>query len=417
MAKGEAAHTRPQFLPGGNQLLFTVTSSSADGPKFAVLDLVKGGHQTVAKGGLNGRYAASGHLTYVTGATLFAVPFDLGRLAVAGGEVPVVEGVSTNGPPGTGDYAFSDDGLLVYCVGDAQSQGTTLAWANRKGVIEILPGQSRQPWGTGRASPDGLYIANGIQSAKGGSDIWVLDVRRGTITRLTFGGENDRPIWTPDGRRIVYTATKDGKSGLYAVPADGSGKPELLLATDKPANPTSFTPDGKTLVYDQLVDKRRQVFVVALPAGAAPQTPRALHETASTETNGQVSPDGRWVAYQSTESGSWEIYVQPFPGPGAKARISAQGGTNPRWSRTGRELFYWSNIPTSKLIAVAIPPGQALSPGTPQELFQLLTGTTWDVTPDPDRFLVELTSGGVGTKIATVTDWFEELRRRAPVKK
>ena len=417
-AKGEAAHTRPQFLPGGKQLLFTVMpTNSAEGAKFAVLDLGKGGYRPIAKGGMNGRYVASGHLTYVLGATLFAVPFDLGRLVVAGGEVPVIEGVSITGPEGTGDYSVSDGGLLVYAVGDSQSQGTTLAWANRKGATENLPGQSRQQWGTGRVSPDGRRIANGIQSGKGGTDIWVLDVQRGTITRLTFGGENDHPIWTPDGRRIVYSATKEGKSGLYAVPADGSGKPELLLATDKPANPSALTPDGRTLVYDQSVDKRRQVFVVPLPSGAVTGGPHPLHETTSAELDAQVSPDGRWVAYQSFESGSPEIYVQPFPGPGAKVRISTQGGIRPRWSRTGRELLYWVNVPTFRLTAVAIPPGPALSPGAPQELFQLLTGTTWDVTPDPDRFLVELTSGLSGTTIATVTDWFEELRRRAPAKK
>jgi Tol biopolymer transport system component len=311
----------------------------------------------------------------------------------------------------------SDGGLLVYSVGDAQSQGTTLAWANRKGATESLPGQSRLRWGTGRASPDGRRIANSIDSDKGGSDIWILDVQRGTTTRLTFGADNVLPIWTPDGRRIVYTATKDGKSSLNAVPADGSGKPELLLATDAPATPTSFTPDGKTIVYDQVVDKRRQVFVVALPSGGTPGVGRPLHDAASAERDAQVSPDGRWVAYQSIESGGWEIYVQPFPGPGAKVRISTQGGTRPRWSRTGRELLYWATLPTTRLTSVAIPPGQALSPGAPRELFQLLVGTTWDVTPDPDRFLVELPLSGSGTIFAAVTDWFEELRRRAPVKK
>jgi Tol biopolymer transport system component len=417
-AKGEAAHTRPQFLPGGKLLLFTVVPVNSEaGTKFAVLDFAKGAYHTVAKGGVNGRYAASGHLTYLTGATLFAVPFDLGRLVVLGDEVPVIEGVSMTGPPGTGDYTFSDEGQLVYVVGDAEGGTTTLAWANRKGTTEILPGQARQNWGTGRASPDGRRIANSISRDKMGTDIWILDAQRGTTTRLTFGGDNTRPIWTPDGSRIVYTATKDGKSGLFAVPADGSGKPELLLATDTPGNPSSFTPDGKTLLYDQIVDKRRQVYVVDLSSRVRPGAPRPLHHATGAELSAQVSPDGRWVAYQSNESGTWEIYVQPFPGPGPKVRISTEGGQSPRWSRHGRELLYWANNPTSRLTAVAIPPGPVLNPGAPNQVFQLLSGTTWDVTPDPDRLLVELTSDRSGTKIATVTDWFEELRRRAPVKK
>jgi serine/threonine-protein kinase len=417
-AKGEAAHIRPQFLPGGKQLLFTVNPvNAADGQKFAVLDLAKGTYRTVAKGGVNGRFATSGHLTYMVGTTLFAVPFDLGRLEVMGNEVPVIEGVSTNGIDGTGDYTLSDSGLLVYVTGDAQNVGTTLAWANRKGATEAIPGQARQPWGTGRASPDGRRIANGIIAEKG-TDIWVQDVQRGTPTRLTFGGTNDNPVWTPDGRRIVYSAVKDGKFGLYSIVADGSGKPELVLATDTLAVPSSVTPDGKMLLFDQVgSEKHRQIFVVALPTAGAPATPHPLHEAASTEAGAQVSPDGRWVAYQSNESTAFEIYVQPFPGPGAKQRISTQGGQRPRWSHSGRELLYWANVPAARMMSVDIPAGPALNPGAPKDLFGLVIGTTWDVTPDPDRFLVELTSGANGTTIATVTDWFEELRRRAPAKR
>jgi serine/threonine-protein kinase len=417
-AKGEVAHVRPQFLPGGKQLLFTVSPvNPADGAKFAVLDLAKGTYRTVAKSGLNGRYAASGHLTYMTGSTLFAVPFDLGRLEVAGNEVPVIEGVSVNGPEGTGDYTFSDAGLLVYITGDAQNAGTTLAWANRKGATEALPGQSRQAWGTGRLSPDGRRIANGIHAEKG-TDIWVQDVQRGTPTRLTFSGNNDNPIWTPGGKNVIYSATMDGKFGLYSIAADGSGKPELVLATERPAVPSSVTRDGNTLLFDQVGSaKRRQIFVVALPTDGKPATPHPLHEAASTEAAAQVSPDGQWVAYQSNESTTIEIYITPFPGPGAKLRISTQGGQRPRWSRTGRELFYWAFTPAARLMSVDVPPGPALNPGAPKDLFGMLAGTTWDVTPDSDRFLVELSTGTNGTTIATVTDWFEELRRRAPAKR
>jgi serine/threonine-protein kinase len=417
-AKGEAAHVRPQFLPGGKQLLFTVNPvNPADGAKFAVLDLANGTYRSVAKSGINGRYTASGHLTYIAGTTLFAVPFDLGRLEVIGNEVPAIEGVSTNGPEGTGDYTLSDAGLLVYVTGDAQNVGTTLAWANRKGVTEVIPGQARQRWGTGRASPDGRRIANGIQSDKG-TDIWVQDVQRGTPTRLTFAGDNDNPVWTPDGKHIIYTGSKDGKFGLYSIAADGSGKPELVLATDKPAVPSAVTADGKTLLFDQVgPEKRRQIFVVALPAAGAPATPHPLHEAASGESGAQVSPDGHWVAYQSNESTTVEVYVTSFPGPGAKQRISTQGGQRPRWSRTGRELLYWANVPAARLISVDIPAGPAFNPGAPKDLFGMVVGTTWDITPDPDRFLVELTSGANGTTIATVTDWFEELRRRAPAKR
>jgi len=413
-SKGEAAHVRPQFLPGGKQLLFTVTpSSNTDTAKFAVLDLSKGTYRTVAKGGVNGRYAASGHLTYLIGTTLFAVPFDLARLQTAGDEVPVIEGVSTNGPDGTGDYTVSDAGLLVYALGDEQNSGTTLAFANRKGAVEPLAGESRQKWGTGRMSPDGKRVANAIQTEKG-ADIWVLDVQRGTPARLTFGGVNDHPIWTPDGKRIIYTSTKDGKSGLFSVAADASGKPESIVVTAPSAIAGSLTSDGKTLIFEQIgADRHDQIFVVTMPTA----TPRVWHDASTGESAPIISPDDRWVAYVSTESGAPETYVQALSGVGAKQRITTLGAVRPRWSKNGRELLMWANVPAARLISVAIPPGPDLNPGPPQDLFSLVVGTTWDVTPDPDKFLVELTSSGSGTNIAVVTDWFEELRRRAPAKR
>ncbi|MGE5243870.1 MAG: protein kinase domain-containing protein [Betaproteobacteria bacterium] len=409
-ARGETAHGRPQFLPDG-RVLFTIRS--ANGSDIALLDLKTGTHRIVAKGGNNARYVASGHLLYERSGTLFALPFDLTHLAVTGQEAPVIEGVSTMTPDGAGDYSVSDAGLLVYSAADTTGQGTTLAWIDRKGVTQALPGQSRQQWGTGRLSPDGRRLADGIHTDHG-SDIWVLDVERGAPTRLTFDGGSDSPIWTPDGRRLVYASAIDGKFGVYSVPADGSSKPERLLETRSLAAPSSFTPDGRLLLYDQepTLDKPRQIFVMALPAGGRTAEPRPLHPTTgAAERDGQVSPDGKWVSYESYESGQRDVYVQPFPGPGAKARVSENGGDSARWARDGRTLYFWVRMPLSRLVAVEMRDGK---PGTPQELFQLAQGTTWDVTPSPDRFLAELLVGNGGSTIATVTNWFEELRRRAP---
>ena len=413
-AKGETGHTRPQFLPGGRQLLFTVADKS--GPNFAVLDLASKQYKTVAKGGLNGHYVNSGHLTFVRGATLFAVPFDLGTLTVGGSEVPVVEGVSTNGPEGTADYSVSDTGLLVYLNTDDVTQGTVLGWADSKGATQALPGQSRQRWGTGRLSPDGRRVANAIVGDKENtSDIWTFDVDRGTTTRLTFGGNNDRPIWSPDGRRIVYAGVNGGKPAIYSVSADGSTKPETLKETPALARPSSFTPDGKSLLYDMgVTGQGSRIFVLSLsPVGE----PRQLHDAQAAEGNAQVSPDGRWVSYETAESGSREVYVQPFPGLGAKTRISDQGGSAARWARDGRSLFFWGGAPASRFFEAAIPAGAELRPGTPREVFQFVSGTTWDVTSDRNRFLIEITATSSAAKLATVTDWFDELRRRAPVKK
>jgi eukaryotic-like serine/threonine-protein kinase len=417
-SKGETAHVRPQFLPGGRRLLFTVTSQGE--PQFAVRDLDKTGHGVIAKGGVNGQYAGSGHLTFVRGTTLFAMPFDLSRLQVTGGEVPVVEDVSVIGPPGTADYSVSASGVLTY-FSSPGSAGTTLAWADRTGQTKVLPGQSRQLWGTGRLSPDGRLVVNGITTDKGGQDIWTYDVERGTLTRLSFGrgtDANDYPIWTPDGRRVVYSGSVDGKRGLYAVPADASGKPVLVLATESPARPRSITPDGKTLIYSEAgPDKRPRLLVLRIPVEGQPGEPRPLHDAAGAETDAELSPDGRWVAYESSESGGVEVYVQPFPGPGPKLRISLDGGTTPRWSKDGRELLYWARIPIAKLMTVDVVTSPAFRAGTPRELFRQPSTTTWDTTPDRNRFLVELSARTGGSTLAIVTNWFEELRRRAPARK
>ena len=420
-AKGETAHTRPQFLSGG-RILFT--AATADGVQFAVYDPKQGGYRTVARGGINGHYVASGpthadreggHLTFVRGSTLFAVPFDLSRLEVTGGEVPVVEDVSTQGPPGTGDYAVSATGVLTYFSAPG-NQGTTLAWADRNGATRPLPGQSRQGWGTGRLSPDGQLVANGIKNEKGTFNIWTFDVERGTLTPLTFGTGtdiNDDPIWSNDNKRIYYNGMVDGKRGLYMVPSDASGKAKLILATDSEAKPTSVAPDDKTLVFTE----KGRIMVLALDAGKEPAAAKPLHDAVSAELGGQISPDGHWIAYVSSESGRAEVCVTPFPGPGAKSVVSLEGGSAPRWSRDGKELLFWASIPTAKLMAVDVTTGTTFKAGQPHEVYRQLSTTTWDVTKDRNKFLVELTSRASGSTLAIVTNWFDELRRRVPAKK
>jgi serine/threonine-protein kinase len=416
-AKGETLHIRPQFLPGERQLLFTIATKDAVGPQFAVLDLASGSYKTVAKSGINGRYLESGHLSYMRAGTVFAVPFDLKTLTVTGAEVPVIENVSQQGPDGTGDYAVSHDGLLAY-FSSANGQGSTLAWADRAGNVTPLAGQAQRLWGTGRLSPDGKLIANGITSGTGNRDIWILDVQRGAPTRVTFGGNNDFPIWTKDSRHIYFSASQDGKSGIYRAPADGSAKPALVLTTPLQVTLESIAPDGKALVYSEATDKAPRLVVLELGADGAAGKPRPLHEGGSAlEAHGQISPDGRWIAYTSAESGTLEIYLHAFPIAGAKVRVSTEGGQRPRWSQNGRDLYYWAGTPMTRLTSVEIPAANPLQVGTPKVVFQNLVGTTFDVTPDANRFLIELSARSDGTRLATVTNWFEELLRRAPAKK
>ncbi len=250
---------------------------------------------------------------------------------------------------GRADYSVSDSGLLVYVPGDpSPGGGTTLAWVNRQGTTEMLPGQSRQRWGSGRLSPDGRRFVSGVTDGQGAKRGPGCSTCNGASTRLTFSGRAHSPIWAPDGQ-VVYSVTQEPltKSEIYSIPADGSGKPDLLVTADRAATPRSFTPDGRTLLYDATpAGEVSRIFVLLLAASGPPGAPHPLHDTTALERDAQVSPDGRWVAYESNEAGFSEIYVQPFPGAGAKTRVSAQGGTKPRWARSGKELFYWGVGPT-----------------------------------------------------------------------
>ena len=411
--KDESRHVRPQFLPGGGPLLFTVVSPSGD-QKFAVLDLKKGTYATVATSGDNGRYAASGHLLSMRGGTLFALPFDLAHLKATGPEAPVIEGVSSIGPTtGTADYAMSQAGLLVYAE-SLSAGGTTLTWRDRKGAEIPLTGQLSRNWGTGSLSPDGKRVANAIIADKG-SDIWVVELARGTPTRLTFAGNNDNPIWTRDGRSIVYKGNKDGKPGIYKVPADGSGQPQLILA-GADAVPTSFTPGDTTLLFVQPAGPagKRRIMVLPLNAAGGAPAPHAFRESSAADFEARVSPDGNWLAFLSSESGRPELYVMPFPGPGPKVQVSPNGASRARWSANGRELLFWDTGGNSTLLSSSI----QLSPfssASPQKLFSAFAGTTWGAAPDGEHFLVESVQSGA--VMVTVTNWFDELRRRAPVKR
>jgi len=415
-AKKETGHNRPQFLPDGKHVLFTVTG--AEGPQFAILDLASGKYQTIGKTSLNGKYLASGHLIYLRDRTLFAVPFDLAKTSVLGGEVPVAEGVSP-GPQGGGDFAVSENGVLAYFAAGAEGAGTTLAWSDRTGKITQLPGQSTQQWGTGSLSADGRFVANVISTGTGNRDVWIFDVTRGIPTRLTTNGNFDYPTFSYDGKHVFVGGTLDSKTGVYRIPADSSGKPELLLTTPGTVQIGSVAPAGKSIVFTETaVDKPPRLMVVDIGADGKAGTARPLHEGATAvEVQGMISPDGRWIAYVSQEAGPPDVYVHAYPVAGAKIRISTNAAQRPRWSRDGRELFFWAGTPSTAFMAVDIPNGDASHPGTPRKLFEYLSGTTSDVTPDKNKFLLEMTSTSEGVRLALVTNWFEELKTRVPVKR
>ena len=417
--KSERGHIRPQFLPGGRTLLFTITKTAAnDPPEFAVLDLAAGTHRVVARGGDNGRFlstgpgAGRGHLTYARDETLFALPFDLGTLGALGPEAPVIEGVSSNGPIGTADYSVAETGLLVYARAIG-SQDRALTWIDRSGKAgETIP--TPADFGaTPRLSPDGSHVAAVFVDNPPQHGIGVLDIRRGTVTRLTREGASRSPVWMPDGSRVIFGATVDGSSGIYVAPADGGARPQRLFPTGGASAPLAVTPDGRTVLFSE----KARLYLASTEPGQEKPAIRPLHDAPpAREGTAQISPDGRWVAYTADDSGAFEAYVHELPGPGRRERVSTNGATYVRWGAGGRELIFWNtgqsgNFAVSSVEAATTP---SLRLGPPRELFVRSDATVHDVTRDGSRFLAWLINARSPAVFVTVTDWFEELRRRAP---
>jgi Tol biopolymer transport system component/predicted Ser/Thr protein kinase len=434
--KGDASQRWPEFLPGGKAVLFAAAPNAIDftGGQIAVQSVGTGERRNLIQGGMNPRYAPSGHLVYAQRGTLMAVPFDAQRLATTGPAVPVVEGVLQSPVGGDAQYTISATGSLVYVPGGVQLPQNKLLWVSRNGAEQPLAAQSHAYIGP-RLSPDGRRIAVGIQEQ--GSQIWLYDLSRETLTRLTFeGSANNGPAWTPDGKRIAFNSNKDGAATIYWQLADGSGGLERLTTGEYLHAPHSWSPDGQLLAFHEVnPTTQRDIWVLRMgdttqssaqvPSPGLGQTRKAepFLRTQFDEAVPQFSPDGRWLAYISNATGRYEIYVQSYPGPGGKWQISAEGGSEPKWNRNGRELFYRSG---DKMMAVDIATQPGFAAGTPRMLFEgryetaPFPGTNYDVSPDGQRFLmlkpVEQAQAAP-TQINVVLNWFEELKQKVPTGK
>jgi serine/threonine protein kinase/Tol biopolymer transport system component len=411
--QGEATQRWPWALPGGKALLYASGAIGAAGLKINVQPIEAGKGHDLAQGGTSPQYARSGHLLYVQGATLMAVPFDPERLEIRGSAVPVVEGVA-HATDGAAQYSISDAGSLVYVSGGVTSIQRKLLWVSRNGTEQVL-GAPAQTYGYPRLSPDGHRVALETED-----QIWLYDLARDTLTRFTFEGtSNQSPVWTPDGKRIAFYSNKEGPANIWWQLADGSGGLERLTTTQYPQIPRSWSPDGQLLAFhENNPTTKKDIWVLRLSDHKA----EPFLRTPFNEGGPVFSPDGHWIAYISDESGRPEIYVQPYPGPGGKWQISTEGGNEPAWNRNGRELFYRSG---NKMMAVDVTTQPTFSAGKPKVLFEGqyvavspgLTGTAFDVSPDGQRFLMvkETEASMSATQINVVLNWFEELKRRAPV--
>jgi serine/threonine-protein kinase len=425
--RGEASHIWPEFLPRGRAVLFTIEPPGGAGgaAQIAVLDLETGMSKILLRGGSDARYAPSGHLVYTAAGTLRAVPFDLDRLEVSGAPVPVIPDVATSGAGGA-NFALADNGTLVYAPAGTNSTiagPRTLVWVDRQGREEPIDAPPRS-YLYPRLSPDGTRVALDIRDEQ--SDIWLFDLTRNNLRRVTFDpGIDQFPVWTPDGRRIVFSTSRGGRSGrtISSQAADGSGFPEpLSRADDEIRFPTAISPDGTRLIIMEADSGATGVTadILALRLDGNGEV-EPLIQTNAGERNAEISPNGRWLAYQSDESGRLEVYVRPFPAVNSgKTQVSINGGGWPLWSRDGRELFYLG--PDRAVMSTRVEPGDTWAGSTPTKIVNnpylkppdALFGRTYDVSPDGKRFLMIKPSTGQTSSFILVQNWLEELKRLVP---
>jgi serine/threonine protein kinase/Tol biopolymer transport system component len=433
MRKGETGHGLPQILPGGNAVLFVVytTSYDADNATIEVVSLKDHVRKILLRGGTSPYYLPSGHLVYVNKGTLFAIPFDLDRLETRGTAVPVLDGIA-QGQDGLAHLDFSRSltgpGALVYRKSSGGGpQMSTIQWLDGAGKKEPLlakPGNYRDP----RLSPDGRRLALSVGEG-GRQDIWVYDLQRDAMTRLTVDGSYISPIWSPDGQYIVFTSYA---GPLFWTRADGGGQPQAMTEGKNPQRAFSFSPDGQRLAYQELSGPGTSSMKIwTLPVAEDGGQFRAGKPELFVGTEGfaldpEFSPDGRWLAYESGERGSArEVFVRAFPAPasgqGGRWQISNGGAQFPVWSRNGHELLYWSG---DRIMAVSYTvKGEVFVPEKPRVWVSKLGGSpAFDLAPDGKRIaVVTPVESAEAPKqehdVVFIENFFDELRRRAPTGK
>jgi Tol biopolymer transport system component len=435
LGKDEITHRWPQLLPGGQAVLLTAAPNSVamESASVAVISLPGGAVKKLITGGYFARYVPAngkrGYLVYLHQGVLSAVAFDPIRLELQGTPVPILEDVAGSPILGGGQFGFSaapsGHGTLLYLEGKGAAQTWPVMWLGSSGNMQPLiatPGQYSQP----RFSPDGRRLAL-MMSTSGGSDIYVYELGRETLTRLTFGEHSAAPVWTPDGQRIAFLSS-GSDSGIGWIRSDGSGEPQQILAVPNNTNPWSFSPDGRRLAYFQN-NSETGFDIATLPLDTSdPDHPKAgkpepFLATPSDELVPMFSPDGRWIAYRSNESGTNEVYVRPFPGGrGGKWQISTGGGLYGIWSNNGRELFYETGDNRIMVVDYTVSADSFL-PGKPRlwsekQIFYAGVSNL-ALAPDGKRFAVFPMPEAAGpekgsVRVTFLLNFADELRRRLP---
>ena len=406
-------------LPDARGVLFSSCTSGCVTSDLRVLDLKSGRQKVLLQNVVAGWYAPGDRLLSLRrDGTVLAAPFDLDKLEVTGAAVPVLDHVVL--PYAAPLLAFSATGTLAYMRGAATSGDVEIARVDRSGLPVAVDSGWSGPFNSSALSPDGRRLAVGVGTGAGGLSIWVKQLDHGPFSRLTFGGGDRRPAWSPDGRMIAYVRDKGNGGQVYGRPSDGSGTDRLLAVTDRPIQEVAWSPDGQWLLVRTDNGAAGLGDILGIPL-QGDSTPVPLVATPFTELHPAVSPDGRWLAYTSNESGDNEVYVRSFPNTsGSRRQVSNGGGFEPVWSRDGTELFY-INPNSARLMVAQVSTGGNFSIAAVHSLFDALPGFTIDpfhqsfaVEPDGQHFLLfrPPTSRGAAPRMVMAEDWFADVRAR-----
>ena len=414
---GEEGHRTPSFLPGGRTVLFSIWTGDRETSQVAVYDFDTGERHTLLQG-VSPRFVATGHLVFWRNDALWAVPFDPDRMQVDDRPAAVVQDVQAD-TFGTARYAVSADGLLAYVRGSSEGVvQRSLVWVDRNGREEPI-GMTPRAY-TGLAlSPDGARVV--VDTLDGEGELFLYDLNTRVEERFTFDpGIDANPLWSFDSASILFTSSRSGSRGdIYIKAADGSGAATRLTSSPFIHGPYDWADDGETLIFVEAGEGNADLLTLRKGVEAKIQP---LLDTDAFESLAKLSPNERWMAYRSDESGEPQIYVRPYPNPktGAQRLISDKRGEDPLWGSDGRELFY---LTTEAAMAVPVDTGDTFQRGTPQRMFSMDPyyegrGFSWDIHPDDRRFLLvkrEQTDAAGSSQIVLVQNWHEELKRLVPI--
>jgi serine/threonine-protein kinase len=427
LREGELSHRWPQVLPGAHAVLFAAfgTQGGIDASNIVARRLPTGPSKIVLRGAHYARYLRSGYLVYAQGATIFGVPFDVDRLEVTGQPVAVVQGVTTFKVSGASLFDISDTGMLAYVAGNLLGTDASMVWMRRDGSMTPMRAVPRD-WRAPQFSPDGKRIVFHVDDGRQ-LDIYTYEWARDFTMRLTSDPAVDsNPVWSPDGRTVVFSSSRgvNQLANLYSIAADGSGQAHRLTESDDRQIATSWHPTGKFLAFDQQISPK-EWDLMALPmdirdSGWKAGTPIRLMHGIAQRPAAVFSPDGRWLAYTSNESGRSEVFVRSFPGPGAQWQVSTSGGRVPTWSRRRNELVYLSLLPDSHLMVVSYTvEGDTFRAGAPRTWAEKPINDrpgprAFDLHPDGDRIVAsgDPTTRTSVDKVVLVSNFFEDVRRR-----